>query len=81
MHVDQQSERGPPLELVGHSIGAHLGLEALRRHPRKVLQVAGVYPYLTNNPESWEQAFLSKLVHMPKLVWLAGEERGAAREV
>lgn len=36
------------------------------------VQVAGVYPYLTNNEASREQKFLSRLVRTSWVVMLAG---------
>jgi pimeloyl-ACP methyl ester carboxylesterase len=61
------------VDVLGHSIGAYFALEALRNHPEVVRTAVGVYPYITNNPTSAAQNFLSFLVHRRLLVFLLGE--------
>lgn len=40
-------DQGLPVILVGHSIGAHIALELLRRFPDFVTKVIGLYPFLS----------------------------------
>jgi len=58
------------VQLVGHSIGAYFALEGLRKHPNLVQNVVGVYPYLTNNPQSEEQRFCKFLVNNRVVVFI-----------
>ena len=64
---------GPPVLLVGHSIGAHLALQALTSRPEAVRGVVGLYPFLTLNAQSRTQALLAMLVRMRPLVWLVAQ--------
>lgn len=63
-----------PWILVGHSIGAHISLQLLRKFgPTKICHVAGLYPFLEVNTESTEQAMLNRLAHIaPAGMFLAG---------
>jgi len=60
--------------LVGHSIGAHVALEALAVCDSSAIKgVVGVHPFLTSMTleENKEQSFLNMLVHMWPVVALA----------
>lgn len=63
--VDAQA--GPVL-LVGHSIGAHLALQALQARPDTVLGVVGLYPFLRLNYASWEQRAIKVACRLKPLV-------------
>jgi len=65
----QEHCAGKQVDVLGHSIGAWFALEALRNHPEVVRTAVGVYPYITNNPTSAAQNFLSFLVHRRFLVF------------
>ncbi|WCJ34218.1 Lipid droplet-associated hydrolase [Euphorbia peplus] len=49
-----------PIILVGHSIGAYMSIETLRRSPEKVKYFIGLYPFLMLNPLSKKQACYKK---------------------
>jgi len=51
-----------PLVLVGHSIGAYIALEMLKKFPSQVVHVSGLYPFLTLNKQSKFQGVLGKVV-------------------
>ncbi|GAQ78211.1 hypothetical protein KFL_000090570 [Klebsormidium nitens] len=53
-------DQGLPVILVGHSIGAHIALELLRRFPKLVTKVIGLYPFLSLNLDSSEQKILGR---------------------
>ncbi|CAM6014825.1 unnamed protein product [Sphagnum balticum] len=61
--VQQQLNQRPdvPLILVGHSIGAYIIMEILRRFPSQVQQVIGLYPFVTLNRNSQWQGFLRRV--------------------
>lgn len=64
---------GAPVLLVGHSIGAHIALQALTSNPEAVRGVVGLYPFLTLNAQSRTQALLAVLVRLRPLVWLVAQ--------
>ncbi|EFJ20206.1 hypothetical protein SELMODRAFT_418432 [Selaginella moellendorffii] len=50
-----------PTVLVGHSIGAYIILELLKRFPNKLQCVIGLHPFLKTNPDSLKQAVLKAI--------------------
>ncbi|KAJ8754762.1 hypothetical protein K2173_012151 [Erythroxylum novogranatense] len=50
-----------PIVLVGHSIGAYMALESLRRTQEKVNYCVALYPFLMVNPESMQQSIVAKI--------------------
>ncbi|KAJ8754744.1 hypothetical protein K2173_012133 [Erythroxylum novogranatense] len=59
-----------PIVLVGHSIGAYMSMETLKRYPEKVIYCAGLYPYLMFNPLSKTQILYKKVFRLPVLCFL-----------
>jgi len=58
------------LTIVGHSIGAYIGLEAMRRRPKTVRHVLGLTPFLENNDADPSFARLKLLALLPgPLFW------------
>ncbi|KAG0590140.1 hypothetical protein KC19_1G075300 [Ceratodon purpureus] len=56
-----------PLLLVGHSIGAYIALEILKKFPSQVQHVIGLYPFVTLNKHSNFQSILGKVATSPIL--------------
>ncbi|XP_065857479.1 uncharacterized protein [Euphorbia lathyris] len=50
-----------PIVLVGHSIGAYIAIEILRRFRDKVIYCIALYPFLTLNPKSTWQPIIEKI--------------------
>ncbi|KAM7271978.1 hypothetical protein ACFE04_031192 [Oxalis oulophora] len=50
-----------PIVLIGHSIGAHMSLEILRKFHEKVIYFIGLYPFLAINREAKYQTFIKKI--------------------
>ncbi|KAI3706550.1 hypothetical protein L6452_24366 [Arctium lappa] len=50
-----------PLVVVGHSIGSFISLEIFKRIPEKVAYFIGLYPFLTVDAESHQQAIIEKI--------------------
>ncbi|XVF55818.1 hypothetical protein PTKIN_Ptkin06aG0067300 [Pterospermum kingtungense] len=50
-----------PLVLVGHSIGAYISLEMLRRLQKKAVYCIGLYPFLALNLQSKKQSTIVKV--------------------
>ncbi|KAJ8899125.1 hypothetical protein K2173_010571 [Erythroxylum novogranatense] len=58
---DQLSNSEVPVVLVGHSIGAYMAIETLRRCQEKVNYCIALYPFLMLNPESLWQSIIEKI--------------------
>ncbi|KAJ8899124.1 hypothetical protein K2173_010564 [Erythroxylum novogranatense] len=54
-----------PIVLVGHSIGAYISIETLRRCQDKVIYYVGLYPFLMFNPLSKKQPTYKKVSESP----------------
>ncbi|XP_010534400.1 PREDICTED: lipid droplet-associated hydrolase isoform X2 [Tarenaya hassleriana] len=50
-----------PIVLVGHSVGAYISLEMLRKCLDKVIYCVGLYPFLALNRQSLKQSYIVKL--------------------
>ncbi|KAJ4757521.1 alpha/beta-Hydrolases superfamily protein [Rhynchospora pubera] len=56
-----------PAVLVGHSIGAYIGLEVFKRMQQKVKVYVGLYPFLTLNKDSSTQSITGMVARSPIL--------------
>ncbi|KAK3166557.1 hypothetical protein QOZ80_1AG0047270 [Eleusine coracana subsp. coracana] len=55
--IEEELERSEqPIVLVGHSIGAYIGLEVFKRLQTKIKFLVGLYPFLTLNKNSVTQS-------------------------
>ncbi|CAI0462810.1 unnamed protein product [Linum tenue] len=50
-----------PIVLVGHSIGAYITMEMLKRKGDQVIYFIGLYPFIMVNPQSKKQANIAKV--------------------
>ncbi|WCJ34219.1 Lipid droplet-associated hydrolase [Euphorbia peplus] len=50
-----------PVVLVGHSIGAYIAIEVLKRFRDKVIYCVALYPFLTLNPKATWQTIIDKI--------------------
>eukprot|EP00899_Mesostigma_viride_P023137 jgi/Mesvir1/4007/Mv03701-RA.1 len=77
LEVHPGADRDPavkslPVVLVGHSIGAYMALECLRRASDRVAAVVGLFPFLWTNPASNKQAAIRRLVSSPLALFGVG---------
>lgn len=76
----QHSEQ--PIVLVGHSIGAYIGLEVFKRFQNKINFFVGLYPFLKMNKSSVTQSaigYIARSSLLSKLVSLSASFIGSLR--
>jgi len=65
-----------PLFLVGHSIGAYMAIEILKKFPSQLQHVIGLYPFVTLNVQSTWQSILRRLTETQILCVLVSKFAG-----